>query len=101
MPATEHNHSFDFACLFTGTGAVQYHVGGYILCCLGRMEEADHHLPWQATGPLGTQGTIEEDPANYRPEVWGWSLPDSVSVGAAESEWPDQTEDANAWASES
>ena len=57
MPATEHHHYVDCAGLFRGQWAGQDHVGGDIFCCLGRMEEADHHLPWQNIGPLGAQGT--------------------------------------------
>ena len=42
----------------------------------------------RALAPIGTQGTISEDPAHDRPEVWGWSLPDCVLVGAAVLKWP-------------
>ena len=90
MPATEHHHYVVCTYLFSGAGVGQDHVGGDILCCLRRMEEADHHLPWQNRGPIGTQGTIAEDLANDRPEVWGWPLLDRALVGVAVLKWPAQ-----------
>ena len=61
MQATE-NHHVDWTCLFWGGGGGQDHVGGEIFCRRGSIDEAFHHLTWQNIGPLGTEGTIAEDP---------------------------------------
>ena len=57
--------------MFWGAGAAQDHVGVEVFRRRGSVDEAFHHLTWQNIGPLGTEGTIAEDPVNDGPEVWG------------------------------
>jgi hypothetical protein len=61
-----------------GARAAQDHVGGEMFCRWGSIYEAFNQLPWQNSGVLDT---FAKDPA--KPEVWGWSLPDRVLMGAA------------------
>ena len=87
MVTTQHLHDLDGACLLWGR-ARQYHVGWEIFCRRGSLEESFNQLPWQSIDALGTEGAITEGPVKYEPEVWGWSLPDRVLVGAAACKCP-------------